>query len=160
MSTGDPQSGDQRQELDAEILQRHDCEQEDHQRARHPRQELHHGWLEVEPPQAALDRARDPARDEKTHRQNQYRHQQLRSEADGQIDQCVLGVRQRIELTIHLYPLACGRPRTQAIAGARYCCSSTSIQSPRRNRSPPASLYFFVYDLKQNCHGLKSPLAS
>ncbi len=106
-----PKPGDQRQQFDAEILQRHDREQAHHQHPRHAGQKLQYGRFEFQAMQGAIRAARGPARDHETDRQDQYRHQQLRPEADGKIDQSVLGVRQRIELSVHQFSFCDARLR-------------------------------------------------
>src|SRR6185312_14490254 len=103
---GDAETGNERQQLHAQVLQRHDREKREHQHPGEPGEERAYGRLEVGALQSAPERTAGPAAREVPGDQDQDRDQQLGRELDAEIDRGggdliqILQVLQRVHLIL------------------------------------------------------------
>ncbi len=98
---GDAESRDQRQQLDAEILQRHDGEQREHQQAHGALDQRAHRRVELKARQHLHDGAACPAAGEDAGDQDQDRDEQLWPEFHSQVDSGIPDLLKRLQLVSH-----------------------------------------------------------
>src|SRR6185312_14559741 len=126
----DPQSGDQGQQLHAQILQRHDQEQRERECPADARQQRSYRRLQLDPSQGSQQPAADPAADHHAHHEDQDGDQQLRPEPERQIQDGVLDLIERGDLRVH---------RRDAPWQGRGCTSARALllwrRPPRHTRS-------------------------
>jgi hypothetical protein len=99
--TREAQAGDQRQQLHAEVLQRHDDEHPEHQQVHDAPDQGEYRRLELEPGERALQDAAGPAAGEKARRQDQQGHQQLRPEPQPHVDRRAGDLVHQLQLLSH-----------------------------------------------------------
>lgn len=107
----DPQARDEREQFHAQVLQRHDPEQDQHQDPREIFEKLADRWLEFELAERALHHPGRPAGGEKAGRHDDDRHEQLGPELHAEVDGRALDLLQCFQVLDHgmSFPLYAAR---------------------------------------------------